>query len=173
MAVNAAELRASRADDRANARNGGSSGHDIACEEWHARRKPSPQRLSFTLLASKHVMHSFPYVTVDKDIEQITRTDRIVRQPDPGRRAASRRRSLCHHIAGNAVAEGGLMIDLSGMRTIDVDAAQRTAAVGAGALLGDVDRATQAHGLATPLGINSTTGTTSVFAPTTRASWPT
>jgi FAD/FMN-containing dehydrogenase len=65
------------------------------------------------------------------------------------------------------------MIDLSGMRTIDVDAAQRTAVVGAGALLGDVDRATQAYGLATPLGINSTTGTTSVFAPTTRASWPT
>jgi len=63
-----------------------------------------------------------------------------------------------HHIAGNAVAEGGLMIDLSGMRTIDVDPARRIARVGAGALLGDVDRATQAHGLAVPLGINSTTG---------------
>ncbi len=63
-----------------------------------------------------------------------------------------------HHIAGNAVAEGGLMIDLSGMRTIDVDPARRIARVGAGALLADVDRATQAHGLAVPLGINSTTG---------------
>ena len=63
-----------------------------------------------------------------------------------------------HHIAGNAVAEGGLVIDLSGMRTVSVDAAQRTARVAAGALLGDFDREAQAHGLATPLGINSTTG---------------
>ena len=63
-----------------------------------------------------------------------------------------------HHIAGNAVAEGGLMIDLSGMRTISIDAAKRTARVGARRLLADFDREAQAHGLATPLGINSTTG---------------
>ena len=63
-----------------------------------------------------------------------------------------------HHIAGNAVAEGGLMLDLSGMRTIRIDVATRRAHVGAGALLADFDREAQAHGLATPLGINSTTG---------------
>jgi FAD/FMN-containing dehydrogenase len=63
-----------------------------------------------------------------------------------------------HHIAGNAVAEGGLMIDLSGMRSVSVDARHRTARVGPGALLADFDGAAQAHGLATPLGINSTTG---------------
>jgi FAD/FMN-containing dehydrogenase len=63
-----------------------------------------------------------------------------------------------HHIAGNAVAEGGLMIDLSGMRTVGIDAGARTARVDAGALLADLDRESQAHGLATPLGINSTTG---------------
>jgi len=63
-----------------------------------------------------------------------------------------------HHIAGNAVAEGGLMIDLSAMRDIRIDAARRTALVGPGALLADFDREAQAHGLATPLGINSTTG---------------
>ncbi|MGZ5130308.1 MAG: FAD-binding oxidoreductase [Caldimonas sp.] len=63
-----------------------------------------------------------------------------------------------HHIAGNAIAEGGLVLDLSAMRTIRVDSAKRTARVGAGALLADLDRETQAHGLATPLGINSTTG---------------
>jgi FAD/FMN-containing dehydrogenase len=63
-----------------------------------------------------------------------------------------------HHIAGNAVAEGGLVIDLSGMRSISIDTAKRTARVGAGALLADLDRESQAHGLATPLGINSTTG---------------
>ena len=63
-----------------------------------------------------------------------------------------------HHIAGNAVAEGGLMLDLSGMRAISIDPARRTARVGPGALLSDFDSAAQAHGLATPLGINSTTG---------------
>jgi len=77
--------------------------------------------------------------------------------------AASHRMSLSvrgggHHIAGNAVADGGLMMDLSGLRDIRIDPVARIAHVGAGALLGDFDRAAQAHGLATPLGINSTTG---------------
>ena len=63
-----------------------------------------------------------------------------------------------HHIAGNAVAEGGLVIDLSAMRGVQVDPVARTARVEPGALLADFDRAAQAHGLATPLGINSTTG---------------
>jgi hypothetical protein len=63
-----------------------------------------------------------------------------------------------HNIAGNAVCDGGLMIDLSAMNTVQVGAAKRTARVGPGATLGDVDRATQAHALATPVGINSTTG---------------
>jgi FAD/FMN-containing dehydrogenase len=63
-----------------------------------------------------------------------------------------------HHIAGNAIAEGGLVIDLSGMKSIAIDPSRRSARVGAGALLADFDRAAQAHGLATPLGINSTTG---------------
>ena len=63
-----------------------------------------------------------------------------------------------HHIAGNAVAQGGLMLDMSAMNTIRIDVAQRQARVGPGALLADFDREAQAHGLATPLGINSTTG---------------
>lgn len=63
-----------------------------------------------------------------------------------------------HNIAGNAVCDGGLMIDLSQMKAVHVDADQRTARVEAGATLGDFDRETQAFGLATPLGINSTTG---------------
>ncbi len=50
------------------------------------------------------------------------------------------------------------MLDLSGMRSISIDAAKRTARVGPGALLSDFDREAQARGLATPLGINSTTG---------------
>ncbi len=63
-----------------------------------------------------------------------------------------------HHIAGNAVAEGGAVIDLSGMRAVSVDPERRTVRVSGGALLSDVDHQTQAFGLATPLGINSTTG---------------
>ncbi|MCE9657577.1 MAG: FAD-binding oxidoreductase [Burkholderiales bacterium] len=63
-----------------------------------------------------------------------------------------------HHIAGNAVVEGGLMIDLSAIRAVRIDAGDQTAQVGPGALLADFDREAQAHGLATPLGINSTTG---------------
>ncbi|GHA21935.1 FAD-binding oxidoreductase [Oceanisphaera arctica] len=68
-------------------------------------------------------------------------------------------RGAGHNIAGNAVCEGGIMIDLSNMTRVLVDAAKKIAYVEPGARLGDVDKATQQHGLATPLGINSTTGT--------------
>lgn len=63
-----------------------------------------------------------------------------------------------HNIAGNAVCEGGLMLDLTPMKDVRIDAAARVARVGPGVLLGEFDQAAQAHGLATPLGINSTTG---------------
>jgi FAD/FMN-containing dehydrogenase len=63
-----------------------------------------------------------------------------------------------HHIAGSALCDGGLVIDMSGMKAVHVDASARRAVVEAGATLADVDDATQAHGLAIPLGINSTTG---------------
>lgn len=67
-------------------------------------------------------------------------------------------RSGGHQIAGHAVAQGALLLDLSQMKSVEVDVAGRTARVQAGALLADVDAATQAHGLAVPVGINSTTG---------------
>src|SRR5689334_3770290 len=67
-------------------------------------------------------------------------------------------RGAGHNIAGNAICDGGLMIDFSNMKKVQVDAAKRRAFVEPGATLADVDEATQAHGLATPVGINSTTG---------------
>jgi FAD/FMN-containing dehydrogenase len=63
-----------------------------------------------------------------------------------------------HNIAGNAVCEGGLMLDLSPMKSVRVDPSAKTVRVEPGARLSDLDRETQAFGLATPLGINSTTG---------------
>jgi FAD/FMN-containing dehydrogenase len=63
-----------------------------------------------------------------------------------------------HNIAGTAIAEGGLTLDLSGMREVAVDPEARLAHVGPGCLLGEVDQATQAHGLATVLGFVSETG---------------
>ena len=63
-----------------------------------------------------------------------------------------------HNIAGTALCDGGLVIDLSAMKSVRVDPALRRAWVEPGATLGDVDRETQEFGLAVPTGINSTTG---------------
>ena len=67
-------------------------------------------------------------------------------------------RGAGHNIAGNAVCDDGLMIDLSQMKSVDVDPEKKRALVEPGATLGDFDKAVQAHGLAMPVGINSTTG---------------
>ena len=63
-----------------------------------------------------------------------------------------------HNVAGHAVGEDGLMIDLTQMRAVSVDAERRVASVEGGALWKDVDAAAQAHGLATPGGLISDTG---------------
>jgi FAD/FMN-containing dehydrogenase len=63
-----------------------------------------------------------------------------------------------HNIAGTALAEGGVTIDMSRLRSVVVDPDRRVATVQPGCQLGDVDRAAQAHGLATPLGFVSEVG---------------
>jgi FAD/FMN-containing dehydrogenase len=63
-----------------------------------------------------------------------------------------------HNIAGLALCDDGLVIDLSPMRAVRVDPDGRRADVEAGATLGELDAEAQRSGLATPLGINSTTG---------------
>src|SRR5574341_1744336 len=63
-----------------------------------------------------------------------------------------------HNVAGTAVCDDGIVIDLSAMRAVWVDPVARTAHVLGGALWGDVDHETQAHGLATTGGIVGHTG---------------
>src|SRR5271170_4308842 len=63
-----------------------------------------------------------------------------------------------HNITGNAVCEGGLMIDLSPMKSVRVDPARRTARAEAGLTWGEYNHETQAFGLASTGGVVSTTG---------------
>lgn len=63
-----------------------------------------------------------------------------------------------HNVSGNAICNGGLVIDLSAMRKVQVDPTNHIAHVQGGATIGDVDRATQEYGLAVPLGVVSETG---------------
>ena len=67
-------------------------------------------------------------------------------------------RGAGHNIAGSALCDNGVMIDFSTMRNVRVDAEKRRAYVEPGATLADFDEVAQSYGLATPVGINSTTG---------------
>jgi FAD/FMN-containing dehydrogenase len=67
-------------------------------------------------------------------------------------------RGAGHNIAGNSIADGALMIDLSAMKSVSVDTVGKIAKVDPGVTLGELDTATQEHGLALSVGINSTTG---------------
>jgi FAD/FMN-containing dehydrogenase len=67
-------------------------------------------------------------------------------------------RGAGHNIAGNALCDNGITVDFSRMKNVRVDAGKKRAYVEPGATLADLDGATQAHGLAIPVGINSTTG---------------
>jgi FAD/FMN-containing dehydrogenase len=63
-----------------------------------------------------------------------------------------------HNVAGNAVNDGGVVVDLSQMNGVHVDPATRIVRVQGGATLGDLDRETQLFGLAVPVGVVSMTG---------------
>jgi hypothetical protein len=63
-----------------------------------------------------------------------------------------------HNAAGNAVCDGGIVIDLSRMKGVQVDPERRTARVQGGVTWGELDHETQVFGLATPGGVVSTTG---------------
>jgi len=63
-----------------------------------------------------------------------------------------------HNVAGNAICDGGLVIDLSLMKEIVVDAPRQRVRAGGGVVWGELDKAAQRHGLATTGGLMSTTG---------------
>jgi hypothetical protein len=63
-----------------------------------------------------------------------------------------------HSVAGSAVCDGGVMLDMSAMTKIVIDASQRIAVAEPGVLLSQLDAATAEHGLVTPLGVVSVTG---------------
>ena len=67
-------------------------------------------------------------------------------------------RGAGHNIAGNSISDGGLLIDFSLMKQVNVNTTTNRATVEPGATLGDFDAAVQKYGLATSVGINSTTG---------------
>jgi FAD/FMN-containing dehydrogenase len=67
-------------------------------------------------------------------------------------------RGAGHNIAGSAVCDDGVMMDLSQMRSVRIDPGAQRAYVEPGATLADFDHEAQAFALATPVGINSTTG---------------
>src|SRR5262249_14374604 len=63
-----------------------------------------------------------------------------------------------HSLAGKSACDGGIMIDVSGMKKIQIDPVRRVARAEPGMLLGQFDEATQAFGLATTTGVEPTTG---------------
>lgn len=63
-----------------------------------------------------------------------------------------------HNVAGNGTVEGGILLDLGRLDSVEVNPVARLVRVGGGARLADVDRATEPHGLAVPLGVVSATG---------------
>jgi hypothetical protein len=67
-------------------------------------------------------------------------------------------RGAGHNIAGNALCNNGVLVDLSTMKNIEINPEEKVAFVEPGCTLADFDAAAQEYGLATPIGINSTTG---------------
>ena len=137
MSLPAAALEQLRSGVRGGVLTAGEPGYDGACRIWNAMIDHRPAVIA-RCLSSRDVRVAVGFAREHGMLLSV--------------------RGGGHHIAGNAIADGGLTIDLSSMGDVHFDADQRTARVGGGALLGDVDHETQSFGLATPLGINSTTG---------------
>ena len=89
-----------------------------------------------------------------------TSTDDVVAAVGVARANGLRPSVRCggHSVSGKALSDGGLTIDLSGLREVTVDAERQLVHAGGGCLLGTIDEATAPHGLIVPAGIMSETG---------------
>ena len=116
---------------------------------------PQDERYFATTLIWNGMIDKRPAVVVrPSTVQDVVRVVDFVR--DNGLEMSVKGRG--HNIAGFALSDGGVTLDMCEMNTVDVDGAQRTVTVGPGCKLGDVDRATQKFGLATTLGFVSETG---------------
>lgn len=93
-------------------------------------------------------------VVCPKDTEEVVRAVRVARDNN----LAVGVRGGGHNVAGTCLVQDGLLINLRNMRRVEVDPTGRVARVQGGATLGDLDAATQTHGLVTPSGFVSATG---------------
>ncbi len=136
-AISSATLATLRGALRGSVALPGEAGYDAARQVWNAMidRRPA---LAVRCLGAADVMQAVKFARDEGLLLSV--------------------RGGGHNIAGNAVCEGGLLIDLSLMKSVQIDPQARIARVEPGALLADFDKEAQAFGLATPLGINSTTG---------------
>jgi FAD/FMN-containing dehydrogenase len=135
--VTAEEISALRAALTGSAVTAGEDGYEDACSIWNAMIERRPGL----------VIRAAAVADVVSAIHLARERDLVLSVRGGG-----------HNIAGNALCDGGLLLDMRLMNQVEVDPDARTARVGPGATLADFDAAAQAHGLATPLGINSTTG---------------
>jgi FAD/FMN-containing dehydrogenase len=115
----------------------GDAGYDVARRVWNGSVDKRPAMIVYCANA-----------------DDVAAAVRFARQTDS--RVAVR--SGGHNVAGLSVCDGGMVIDLSRMKQIDVDTNRRVARAEAGLKLGEFDRATMAHGLATTTGVISDTG---------------
>jgi FAD/FMN-containing dehydrogenase len=115
----------------------GNAGYDSARRLWNATIDKYPG-LIVRCLSAADVVHAAKFARANNLLVAI--------------------KSGGHNVAGRALCDDGIVIDLSPMNGVSVDPTSRTVRVQAGALLGDVDRETHVHGLAVPAGVMSKTG---------------
>lgn len=135
--VNASEIEALAARLRGSVLEAGDASYDEARSVWNAMidRRPG---LIIRCAGTSDVVHAVRFAREHNLLVSV--------------------RGGGHNIAGNAVCDGGVLIDLSQMRSVRVDPFVQRAWVEPGALLADVDKESQSFALALPTGINFTTG---------------
>src|SRR2546427_2122749 len=115
-----------------------------------ADREYDARRVVWNAIADRHPA----LIARCTSVEDITAAVRFAREHD----LVIAVRGGGHSVAGFSTCDGGAVVDLSGMRAVEIDPASRTARVQGGALLEQLDRAAQEYGLACPVGVVGHTG---------------